>query len=181
MAAKTLTNADLAAPSLVAFECATIVRRHELAGVVGADQAAQAHADLLDLEIELWPYELLAVRAWALRRNLSSYDASYVALAELLGATLITLDERIARAPGLRCTVAIPSSGPDLSGPRLKPGVARQAGTRTDSARGSTSKRTGVVPGCSPSSSTGSAPELLSATVAPRRSSAFGCGRCVPR
>ena len=96
------------APSLVAFESANIIRRHELAGLVSADQAAQAHADLLDLAIEYWPYEILASRTWELRRNLSSYDASYVALAELTGATLVTLDRRISRAPGMRCAIATP-------------------------------------------------------------------------
>lgn len=112
---ETIAGADLAAPSLVAFEAANIIRRHELAGAVSADQAAQAHADLLDLTIETWPYELLAARTWQLRHNLSSYDASYVALAELMGTSLVTLDERIGRAPGLRCTVATPTSGASTS------------------------------------------------------------------
>jgi predicted nucleic acid-binding protein len=103
-----LGGADLAAPSLVGFEAANIIRRHELAGLVSADQAAQAHADLLALAIEHWPYELLAARAWELRQNLSIYDAGYVALAELTDATLVTLDRRINGAPGLRCTVATP-------------------------------------------------------------------------
>jgi len=107
-AAGALDGATLAAPSLVAFEAANIIRRQELAGAVGADQAAQAHGDLLALAIEQWPYDLLAGRAWQLRDNLSSYDASYVALAELLGATLVTLDRRIARAPGVGCAVATP-------------------------------------------------------------------------
>ena len=107
-ATEALTGADLIAPSLVGFESANIVRRHELAGVVSTDQAAQANADLLDLAIEHWSYEILAPRAWALRRNLSIYDASYVALAELTGATLVTLDRRIGGAPGLRCTIATP-------------------------------------------------------------------------
>jgi predicted nucleic acid-binding protein len=98
-------GADLAAPSLVGFETANIVRRHELAGLISHDQAAQAHTDLLDLAIEHWPHELLATRAWQLRLNLSIYDASYAALAELLGATLVTLDRRIGRAPGLRCEI----------------------------------------------------------------------------
>ncbi len=103
-----LSGADLAAPSLVGFETANIIRRHELAGLIGRDQAAQAHADLLDLTIEPWPYELLAGRAWELRLNLSIYDAAYVALAELLGATLVTLDRRIGRAPGPRCAISMP-------------------------------------------------------------------------
>jgi predicted nucleic acid-binding protein len=107
-AADALTGADIAAPSLVTFEASNIIRRHELAGLVGADQAAQAHADMLDLAIEQWPYELLASRIWELRGNLSSYDAGYVALAEYTKATLVTLDRRIGRSPGLRCTVATP-------------------------------------------------------------------------
>ena len=106
--AEELAGAALLAPSLVGFEAANIIRRHELADLVGSDQAAQAHADLLDLAIEHWPYEPLAARAWQLRRNLSTYDASYVALAELTGAILVTLDRSISGAPGLRCTVATP-------------------------------------------------------------------------
>jgi predicted nucleic acid-binding protein len=103
-----LTDAQIAAPSLLMFEASNIIRRHELAGVIGADQAALAHTDMLDLAIEQWPYEVLASRTWELRHNLSSYDGSYVALAELTGATLVTLDRRIARAPGLRCNIATP-------------------------------------------------------------------------
>jgi predicted nucleic acid-binding protein len=103
-----LSDGDLAAPSLLGFEAANIMRRHELAGLVSKDQAIQAHIDLLDLAIEPWPYELLAARAWKLRHNLPIYDASYVALAELTDATLVTLDERIAAAPDLRCAVRTP-------------------------------------------------------------------------
>lgn len=103
-----LSDADLLAPSLIRFEATNIMRRHELATMVSADQAAQAHVDLLDLTIEQWPYELLAKRAWELRHNLSIYDGSYVALAELTSTALVTLDKRIAGAPGLRCTVTTP-------------------------------------------------------------------------
>lgn len=103
-----LTGAELLAPSLLGFETANIIRRHELAGLISVDQAAQAHADLLDLTIEDWPYEILAPRTWQLRANLSIYDAGYVALAELTDATLVTLDRRIGAAPGLRCPVATP-------------------------------------------------------------------------
>ena len=103
-----LTGADLAAPELFPFEVANIIRRHELAALITTDQAAQAHADLLDLAVEHWPYDLLAMRAWQLRANLTTYDASYVALAELLDTTLVTLDRGIGDAPGLRCAVATP-------------------------------------------------------------------------
>ena len=103
-----LSDADLAAPSLIAYETANIIRRHERAARISSDQAAQAHTDLLDLPIEHWPYELLAGRAWQLRHNLSTYDASYVALAELTSTTLVTLDRRLAAAPGLHCPVRTP-------------------------------------------------------------------------
>lgn len=101
---------DLLAPHLALFEAANILRRHQLAGLITPDQAAQAHADLLDLPIELWPYELLASRIWQLRTNLSVYDGSYVALAELTSTPLATLDARIARAPGITCAIASPSA-----------------------------------------------------------------------
>lgn len=103
-----VAGADLAAPALVGVETANIIRRHELACLISADQAAQAHADLLDLAIEHWPYEILAPRAWELRHNLSIYDAGYVALAELIATTLVTLDKRICGAPGVRCAIATP-------------------------------------------------------------------------
>jgi predicted nucleic acid-binding protein len=106
--ADTLSGSRLVAPGLAGWETANIIHRHELAGTVSSDQAAQAHADLLDLAIEFWPYELLAGRAWNHRRNLSIYDASYVALAEMLRIALVTLDHRIAGAPGLACSVLAP-------------------------------------------------------------------------
>ena len=88
-----LTEAgDLLAPHLALFEAANILRRHHLANLITTEQAAQAHADLLALPIELWPYEPLAPRAWQLRMNLSVYDGSYVALAELTSTPLATLD-----------------------------------------------------------------------------------------
>lgn len=109
-AAEQLTGAAVAAPHQAPFEVANILRRHELTGLLGTDVAQQAHADLIDLGIELWPYEVLAPRAWALRSNLSLHDAAYVALAEMTGSTLVTLDRRIAGAPDLRCHVAVPNS-----------------------------------------------------------------------
>jgi predicted nucleic acid-binding protein len=106
--ARTIDSGDITAPTLVTYETANVIRKHELSGQVSPDQAAQAHADLLDLTIELWPYDILAARAWELRRNLSIYDATYVALAEATGLTLVTLDKRLAKAPGTRCRIATP-------------------------------------------------------------------------
>jgi predicted nucleic acid-binding protein len=99
---------DLLAPHLAVFEAANILRRQQLANRITADQAAQAHADLLDLPLELWPYELLAARSWQLRENLTIYDGAYVALAEMTSTPLATLDRQIARAPGPRCQMVNP-------------------------------------------------------------------------
>jgi predicted nucleic acid-binding protein len=46
-------------------------------------------------------------RCWELRDNLKAYDACYVALAELLGATLVTTDARLSRAPQIMCSVEL--------------------------------------------------------------------------
>jgi predicted nucleic acid-binding protein len=55
-----------------------------------------------------YPVFSIVDRIWELRDNVSSYDASYVALAELLGcAPLITADFRLSRAPGIRCPVTV--------------------------------------------------------------------------
>jgi predicted nucleic acid-binding protein len=107
-AAEVCAGATLYAPALLPFECANIIRRHEAAGLIGSDHAAQAHADLLDLAVELWPYEALAARVWELRQNLTSYDAAYVALAEAIDVPLVTFDRRLACASGIRCTVRLP-------------------------------------------------------------------------
>ncbi|HPZ94689.1 MAG TPA: type II toxin-antitoxin system VapC family toxin [Mycobacterium sp.] len=106
--ARRLDGVELCAPALLLFECSNVFRRHEVGGLISADQAAQAHADLLALPMELFPYEVVAQRVWALRNNLTSYDGAYVALAELLGTPLITLDERLASAPTIRCDVEVP-------------------------------------------------------------------------
>lgn len=107
-AAEAMSASSLSAPSLALFEASKIIRRHELSGAITSDQAAQAHYDLLDLDIEQWPYGLIADRVWELRGNLSSYDASYVAVAEAVDAPLITLDRRISRAPRIACRVLTP-------------------------------------------------------------------------
>lgn len=110
-ATATIAGHDLAAPNLLPYEVANALRRLALASIIGHDQAAQAHADLVDLTVEHWTYELLAPRAWQLRANASIYDASYLALAELLDAPLVTLDRRLTGLPDTRCHVVTPSAG----------------------------------------------------------------------
>lgn len=103
-----LSIGPLAAPHLMPVEVANVLRRAAQTPAITDDVAALAHADLLQLPVELFPYAPLAERVWQLRRNLSAYDACYVALAEELDAPLATLDRRLASSTGPRCRFATP-------------------------------------------------------------------------
>jgi predicted nucleic acid-binding protein len=99
-----VASTPLAAPHLMPVEAADILRRAALAGDVSDDVASLGHADLLALAVELFPYDVLADRIWELRGAVTAYDGWYVALAESLKAPLATLDRRLTRAPGPRCS-----------------------------------------------------------------------------
>lgn len=101
----------LAAPHLLPVEVANILRRAVSKRELSNDAASLAHADLLDLGLELFPYAPFAPRVWELRENLTAYDAWYVALAESLDAPLATLDARLGRASGPRCRFKLPPRG----------------------------------------------------------------------
>ena len=99
---------ELAAPHLVDAEVLGVVRRAHMRGELDGTAARQAIEDL-----ESWPatrvdHRPLLERAWELRDSLSAPDALYVALAEALDATLLTLDRRLTRAGGTRCLIEIP-------------------------------------------------------------------------
>lgn len=51
--------------------------------------------------------EPLLPRIWELRDTITAYDATYVALAEALGATLITGDRKLAGAVGAALDVVL--------------------------------------------------------------------------
>jgi len=103
-----LASGDLCAPHLLPVEVTNTLRRAVQRRVLSRDVAALAHADLLDLRIELFPFAPFGSRIWALRDNVTAYDAWYVALAETLGAPLATLDKRLSRAAGPRCEFRVP-------------------------------------------------------------------------
>jgi predicted nucleic acid-binding protein len=69
-----------------------------------------AHGDLVDLRVDLFAYEPFAARIWELRRNLSAYDAWYIAVAEAVEAPLATLDRRLSGSPGVGCRFTFPGS-----------------------------------------------------------------------
>ena len=105
-----LRGEDLAAPELLDLEVASVLRRQQRVGAVSERRAALALADLAALPIERASHRPLLPRCWELRENLTVYDAAYVALAEVLAATLLTGDSRLSRAAGLRCRVEVLTS-----------------------------------------------------------------------
>jgi predicted nucleic acid-binding protein len=95
------TSLGLNIPHLADIEIAQALRRYVRDGELDVTSAANAIEVLRELDLERYAHEPLLKRVWALRHNLTAYDAVYVALAELLDTTLLTCDSRLARAPGL--------------------------------------------------------------------------------
>lgn len=123
-----------AGPHLLPVETANTLRRLEPAGRISGDLAALAHDDLTDLGVDLVGCEALAPRCWELRRNLTVYDASYVALAELLGSPLATMDQAMSSAGGPMCSFITPPETWPLGwalGPPQRSPTPRGQGTAT--------------------------------------------------
>lgn len=104
----TLANDGLFAAALMPFEVSNVLRRLVGRSVISADLGALALRDLIALPVDLLDHDVLALRIWELRPNLTAYDAAYVAVAELVDAPLATLDRRLAAAPGPRCDFRVP-------------------------------------------------------------------------
>jgi predicted nucleic acid-binding protein len=95
------------APALVDAEVGNALRRQVRAKELNVRKARAALDDLLDMRLQRVPLGALAERSWQLRDNVSFYDGLYVALAEGMHAPLLTLDARLANAPGLRTEVEL--------------------------------------------------------------------------
>lgn len=100
-------NNTLHAPHLLDLEVAQVLRRYTLSGEMNAARGEQALEDLADLPLNRYPHDVFLFRIWVLRRNLTAYDAAYVALAEALDVPLVTRDTALARAPGHRAHVEV--------------------------------------------------------------------------
>ncbi len=107
-AEEVLANGLLQAPELVRAEATNIFRRLERAKLITTPEANAAQDDLMQLDIELFPFEPFASRIWELRHNVTSYDAWYVAIAEALNLPLATLDEPLSKSNGVTCKFLTP-------------------------------------------------------------------------
>lgn len=97
----------LHAPHLIDVEVAQVLRRFVLSAQLAAERAETALADLEQLDVNRYPHGPLLPRAWELRDNYTAYDAVYVALAEAIGARLLTCDRRLAQGHGATVTVEV--------------------------------------------------------------------------
>ena len=100
-------DGDLHAPHLIDVEFQHALRRLVVSGTISDDRAADARMDFVNLTIVRYPHVSLANRMWELRHNVTAYDAAFLALAEVLDASLVTCDARLARAPGHTASVEV--------------------------------------------------------------------------
>ncbi len=100
-------DGDLHAPHLIDTEVLHALRRMLRKGQISVERAHDARTDCAELTLVRYPHEPLSDRVWELRENLTAYDATFVALAEALGAPLVTCDARLAAAPGTRARIDV--------------------------------------------------------------------------
>ncbi|MXZ85147.1 MAG: type II toxin-antitoxin system VapC family toxin [Acidimicrobiia bacterium] len=103
--AGTVEEASLAAPEMLDAEVMSVLRRAVLTGRLDEARAVMALSDLALWPIDRVSHRALALLAWEHYRNISAYDAFYVAAARALGVPLLTADGRLARSTGLDVTV----------------------------------------------------------------------------
>lgn len=93
-------------PHLADGEVIDVVRKLVLRNELSAAAAKRALDVWRRIGVTRWPSVGLYDRIWELR-DLSAYDATYIALAEALDARLLTADVRLAAAPGSRCPIEV--------------------------------------------------------------------------
>lgn len=109
-----IEDESLVAPDLIGAEVLSVIRRALLRGLVDRAAAERAVENLVGAPVRRMTTGPLVAAMWSLHANVTPYDASYVVLARMLDAPLVTLDERLLRAPGLPVvlrTPRVPRSG----------------------------------------------------------------------
>ena len=95
------------APSFFDLEVLNAVRGLERSRQISTGEAQTAVTDLEGFRVVHHDHEGLRPRIWQLRHNLTAYDAAYVALAELLDATLLTSDSGLAKSRGHQANIEL--------------------------------------------------------------------------
>jgi predicted nucleic acid-binding protein len=100
-------DGDLHAPHLIDTEVLHALRRMRIARAISPERVDDVRSDFAELNIVRYPHQPLSDRVWELRHNMTAYDATFVALAELLAVPLLTCDARLASAPGHHATIEL--------------------------------------------------------------------------
>lgn len=95
------------APELLDVEVAQVLRRYALAGTITDLRGSAALGLLAAFPLQRHSHRVFLPRIWELRANVTAYDATYLALGEALGATVITRDRKLATAPGHRARIEL--------------------------------------------------------------------------
>jgi len=98
---------EIVVPHLADAEVLLALRGLWLGGLIDQSQLVVAAADLEAMPIPRLGMAGLHQRVLQLRQNLTSYDATYIALAETLELELVTYDRAMASAPGIACDVIL--------------------------------------------------------------------------
>ena len=106
-----IDGARLVAPEMLDAEVLSVLRRKVQMQEISEARALEALARLGDMPVERVSHRTLTRAAWELRHNVSAYDALYVAIAQQRGATLLTFDGPLTRAPASVLGVTVRSVG----------------------------------------------------------------------
>ncbi len=100
------------APHLIDAEVGNVLRRHVLTDELPPSAAEGLLGDAATLvDMRYGTSEALRGAAWALRDNITFYDALYVVLAQALRLPLLTADAKLMRTPTLPCDVELVTAG----------------------------------------------------------------------
>jgi predicted nucleic acid-binding protein len=94
-------------PDLFDSEVMNVTRHRFLAERFDESAVTEIIAHLRTGQFSRHPVRAMLDEMWRLRDNLAMYDAAYVALAARLDLPLVTVDQKLARAPGLPCEVEV--------------------------------------------------------------------------
>lgn len=89
----------ISVPAFIFYEINNLLKSAVLSGRINAKDATRLYGNFLDFEFSVyWSRQLLkAALEKALEFNISSYDASYVALAEYLQVPFYTADAKLVK------------------------------------------------------------------------------------
>ena len=109
---------SVAVPHLLDIEVVSALRRLVVHGKIAPDRAGELLSELVELPMQRLPHTALVARIWELRHNFTAYDATYIALAEHLGAILYTCDWKLCKGP--RARVIFFDKDPSVFGPKSR-------------------------------------------------------------